>query len=534
MVLHVIMMVSCCRSFSARIGSFSPSRLHHAKAGKRHVFRDGWGVEHPRRLLLSTRDVPEKSNTEPRPVSYVRCSSEAEHLDEQLRVFGSDAVVDWFSSRDEEVTPQLEPLYRDMCETILASILDGRVPATATDDVDDARESVNNPVLRILDVACGTGVLWEFLIDEANKRNLRLHITGVDLSLPMVESGRERAKELLKASDGGSHMIDVVRGDIVEYCRQHSKSDPASGIPYDGAILNACFGNFWDPRHVLQSIAPLATTVSISHPLGAKFVQELHRKSPTTVPHVLPETPYEILEWTQGLPFLILSSKKTKSSSSESSSSYNSDYYLTTLRATRARSLPDILRYRGVVDQGYGRGGKKLGVPTANLPASLFQNALESVTPGVYIGWAALEGRSNEIFKAVVNVGYSPTFEGQENREKIIEAHLLVGDGHPIPDFYGVPMRLQLAGFLREERKFDGFPALIAQIQADILEAKSSLDCMPYVSCRGDRFLVVGDSDNLSSRAGVTSSDAWEESYGGDEVASWEVAPFMPFLKNTL
>jgi len=43
---------------------------------------------------------------------------------------------------------------------------------------------------------------------------------------------------------------------------------------------------------------------------------------------------------------------------------------------------------RGEVATGYGRGGKKLGVPTANLPESLFADSLRDVPPGVYFGWA--------------------------------------------------------------------------------------------------------------------------------------------------
>ena len=55
--------------------------------------------------------------------------------------------------------------------------------------------------------------------------------------------------------------------------------------------------------------------------------------------------------------------------------------------------------------------------------------------------------------KAVVNVGFSPTFEGQENPEKIVEAHLMFDDtelASPLdpPDFYHEMMRLQLIGFL--------------------------------------------------------------------------------------
>eukprot|EP00535_Pseudo-nitzschia_heimii_P000402 CAMPEP_0197187412 /NCGR_PEP_ID=MMETSP1423-20130617/15800_1 /TAXON_ID=476441 /ORGANISM="Pseudo-nitzschia heimii, Strain UNC1101" /LENGTH=256 /DNA_ID=CAMNT_0042638975 /DNA_START=318 /DNA_END=1088 /DNA_ORIENTATION=- len=208
---------------------------------------------------------------------------------------------------------------------------------------------------------------------------------------------------------------------------------------------------------------------------------------------------------------------------------------------SRARLLPDVQRYRGSVDQGYGRGGKKLGIPTANLPSSLFQNALEEVTTGVYFGWAALERSNNngiyELHKAVVNVGYSPTFEGEENKEKIIEAHLIVEKEDKIKagsdncdderentcntaimeDFYGTPMRLQLLGFLREERKFDSFPELIAQINSDVEDAKLSLNCEPYKSCSTDPFFN-------------TLPSPWVGNGGGDETASWESAPIEEFL----
>ena len=65
---------------------------------------------------------------------------------------------------------------------------------------------------------------------------------------------------------------------------------------------------------------------------------------------------------------------------------------------------------RGPVATGYGRGGKKLGVPTANLPGPQFRDALAPVPAGVYFGWAAVDGGAP--VPAVVNVGYSPTFVG--------------------------------------------------------------------------------------------------------------------------
>ncbi|KAG7363571.1 riboflavin biosynthesis protein RibF [Nitzschia inconspicua] len=203
----------------------------------------------------------------------------------------------------------------------------------------------------------------------------------------------------------------------------------------------------------------------------------------------------------------------------------------------RAKLLPQVLRYCGRVDQGYGRGGKQLGIPTANLPSSLFQNALQDIQPGVYFGWAMLEQNQAEvgppIYKTVVNVGYSPTFEGQENKEKIIEAHLIMegedqsntsssnkNDGDDslfLPDFYGVPMRLQLIGFLREEQKFDSFPDLVAQIRQDVEDSKVALDCNPYANCQNDKDFF--------------NPPIWIGNNGGDESASWETQDMDDFLE---
>lgn len=186
----------------------------------------------------------------------------------------------------------------------------------------------------------------------------------------------------------------------------------------------------------------------------------------------------------------------------------------------KGQLLERIMRFRGRVDTGYGRGGKQLGFPTANLPSSLFQDALESVETGVYFGWAVIEdsgevpqkGR-NMCHKAVVNIGYSPTFEGQENKEKIIEAYLILGENeiNP-PDFYSEMLSLQLHGSLRPEMKFPSFPDLIAQINKDVQDAKDALDAPPSRSLQLDSFLLdackVGD---------------WIGRDGGDANASWEL-----------
>jgi FAD synthase len=185
-----------------------------------------------------------------------------------------------------------------------------------------------------------------------------------------------------------------------------------------------------------------------------------------------------------------------------------------------------LIRLRGIVAKGYGRGGTKLGFPTANLPESLVQDSLKTVSTGVYFGWAALEGRSNAIvYKAAVNVGYSPTFQGKENAQKIVEAHLIVPpaaaapDGEiTLPDFYNCTMRLSLNGFLRNEEKFASLADLVAQITRDVANARDALSMEPFSILQKDSFLVDLE-------------DNWVGRSGGDEIASWEFQEFQQALQ---
>jgi riboflavin kinase len=172
---------------------------------------------------------------------------------------------------------------------------------------------------------------------------------------------------------------------------------------------------------------------------------------------------------------------------------------------------------------GYGRGGATLGFPTANLPCSLFQTALETMPTGVYLGWAWIEpqlsninstlishtdtlGRS-QVHKAAVNIGYSPTFEGKENKEKIVEAHFILQER--IPDFYHHTMRLLLVGYLRPEKKFSSLAELVDTISQDVLTIQATLDQDSYYASFG--------KDTL-----FQSNDLWIGHDGGDATASWE------------
>jgi riboflavin kinase len=256
----------------------------------------------------------------------------------------------------------------------------------------------------------------------------------------------------------------------------------------------------------------------VTHPLGADFVRKLHEEDSSTVPHLLPSKS-RMQEMAMFQPLELVDFVDTM----EIKDNQACPVYFCSLRRTPHRRLQEVMRLRGKVDTGYGRGGKKLGFPTANLPSSLFQNALEHVSTGVYFGWALIEtdgkGNSagrNTLHKAAVNVGYSPTFEGQENQEKIIEAHLILDE--PLSDFYDQTMRLLLVGFLRPEKKFESFPALMAAITNDVKNARAALDLEHFASFRQDPLF-----DDKAAQ--------WIGESGGDETASWEFQPFSKAIE---
>jgi len=126
--------------------------------------------------------------------------------------------------------------------------------------------------------------------------------------------------------------------------------------------------------------------------------------------------------------------------------------------ATRLLGHPFTLS--GMVVEGAKRG-RTIGVPTANL-AIPEEQAIPA--RGVYTAWAIV---GSERHPSVVNIGYRPTFDG--NNTLTVEAHLLDYAG----DLYSQKMSLEFLSRLRDELKFSGVDALVAQIQTDIQQARS-------------------------------------------------------------
>jgi hypothetical protein len=97
-------------------------------------------------------------------------------------------------------------------------------------------------------------------------------------------------------------------------------------------------------------------------------------------------------------------------------------------------------------------------------------------------------------------------------------------------DFYDETMRLQLHGFLRPEIKFPSFPALIAQIKTDVLDAKAALDQETNMLLQSDQFLA--DACQISESVGETTTSSWVGTNGGDTAASWEFQDIKVVLQH--
>jgi riboflavin kinase/FMN adenylyltransferase len=125
----------------------------------------------------------------------------------------------------------------------------------------------------------------------------------------------------------------------------------------------------------------------------------------------------------------------------------------------------------GEVVHGATRG-RELGFPTANLSPDL-----EGFIPadGVYAGWLVDEGpegalRSGVRYPAAISVGTNPTFDDVTVRQ--VEAYVL--DEVDL-DLYGHRVEVQFVARIRGMVAFEGIEPLIAQMTADVAEARAAL-----------------------------------------------------------
>lgn len=138
------------------------------------------------------------------------------------------------------------------------------------------------------------------------------------------------------------------------------------------------------------------------------------------------------------------------------------------LRAGRPLSAAMLLgrpwEIEGRVEHGDALG-RQLGYPTANV--ALGDYLLPAL--GIYAVKAGIdEGRGTVWLDGVASLGTRPTVGGTRVQ---LEVHLF----DFAADLYGRHLRVALIDYLRPEKKFDGLPALTAQIAEDCREAHRAL-----------------------------------------------------------
>ena len=119
---------------------------------------------------------------------------------------------------------------------------------------------------------------------------------------------------------------------------------------------------------------------------------------------------------------------------------------------------------RGVVEHGDARG-RTIGFPTANVTvAGDMLLPRDGVYAGLYVGPDGVPR------PAAVNVGRRPTFY-DESGLLLVEAHLIDFDG----DLYDQRAAVRFVRRLRDEQRFAGIDALVAQLGADVDAARAAL-----------------------------------------------------------
>jgi FAD synthase len=131
------------------------------------------------------------------------------------------------------------------------------------------------------------------------------------------------------------------------------------------------------------------------------------------------------------------------------------------------------------VVNGFKRGSKMLGVPTANLEINNEnKDKVNQLINGVYYGHMSFNTNVKDIkgidinktYKAVLSVGYNPHFD---NKEKTIEVFLIDYNGD---DFYDEIATLKIEGYIRSEAQFEDFSELVTSISYDIAIADEVLN----------------------------------------------------------
>lgn len=125
----------------------------------------------------------------------------------------------------------------------------------------------------------------------------------------------------------------------------------------------------------------------------------------------------------------------------------------------------------GTVEHGAKRG-RELGFPTANLAPCGGMVPPKGIYASVLTVWSPNADDYGAVWPAVTSVGHNPTFT-EAGAPLTVETHVL--DRQLGERLYGLDIEVSFVKRLREEQKFDGAEALIAQMDRDAEAARQAL-----------------------------------------------------------
>ncbi|KAF6762564.1 riboflavin kinase [Ephemerocybe angulata] len=150
----------------------------------------------------------------------------------------------------------------------------------------------------------------------------------------------------------------------------------------------------------------------------------------------------------------------------------------------------------GKVQYGFGRGGKDLGCPTANLPDESITPMSSVANTGVYYGYAQVVSPPDaasefspedlKVLPMVMSLGWNPFYK---NEKLTAEIHIM----HEFKkDFYGYEMRAIVLGYIRPELDYTSREALIDDIEFDKRVALNCLERPEYRKYEQDPYFTGG------------------------------------------
>ncbi len=121
--------------------------------------------------------------------------------------------------------------------------------------------------INVLDVACGTGVLFPYYLE----RNVK-SITAIDISPEMVKIAKDKFPQ-----------ADVICGDAENIAFSHQ---------FDAIMVYNAFPHFPEPLKVIENLSKALKSggrFTVAHGMSKKELDEVHMKSAGKVSNILPE-----------------------------------------------------------------------------------------------------------------------------------------------------------------------------------------------------------------------------------------------------